>query len=365
MSSDYAIISADSHVCEPEAAFADIDPKFRDTAPKLIHEQSIGAGMWLEGLPYPIPLGIVCAAGEAAADIPKPKTWEQLHRGGWDPAARLGEQDRDGVAAEVLYPSVGMVLCFHPDIDYKVACAAAYNRWLTEYCATSPERLIGVGMAMVKTIEAGIGEVEAIHGLGLKGVMLPGTPEIADYDDECYNPLWEKCIELGLPVSFHILTDKAGGGAARGPDICRFMSIIRANQDIMAMLVFAGVFERYPELKVVCVEADAGWVPHFVYRMDHAFERHRYWMKAGPLKRMPGEYFRDNIYLTFQDDYVAGRFASECNIDRLMWANDFPHSDSTWPDSAGVLARLTAGLDAVARRKLLHDNVAGLYGLTV
>ena len=130
------------------------------------------------------------------------------------------------------------------------------------------------------------------------------------------------------------------------------------------MLVFGGVFERHPDLKVVCVEADAGWVPHFMYRMDHAFNRHRYWLKPGAdLTRLPSEYFADHIYLTFQDDWTAFRFADAMNWERLMWANDFPHSDSTWPWSQELLDKHTAGMTDEQTRAILSDNVAGLYGI--
>ena len=85
-----------------------------------------------------------------------------------------------------------------------------------------------------------------------------------------------------MPLSFHILTSHEGvAKPPRGPKLNAFMSIIRGNQDIIGTFIFGGVFERHPKLKIVCVEADAGWAPHFMYRMDHAFDRHRYWMTAG------------------------------------------------------------------------------------
>ena len=119
-----------------------------------------------------------------------------------------------------------------------------------------------------------------------------------------------------------------------------FLSIIRGCQDIMGTLVLGGVFERHPDLKVVCVEADAGWVPHYMYRMDHAYKRHRYWLPAGQeLSKLPSEYFRENIYTTFQDDWVAFQTADLMNWRRLLWANDFPHSDSTWPESQAGAGR--------------------------
>jgi predicted TIM-barrel fold metal-dependent hydrolase len=129
------------------------------------------------------------------------------------------------------------------------------------------------------------------------------------------------------------------------------------------MFVLGGVFERHPRLRLVCVEADAGWVPHFMYRMDHAYDRHRYWLPAGTLTKMPSEYFREHVYTTFQDDWVAFQVKDLCNIRRLLWANDFPHSDSTWPHSQDLLAKHAAHLTEAELRLVLHDNVAELYGL--
>lgn len=154
-------------------------------------------------------------------------------------------------------------------------------------------------------------------------------------------------------------------GRVRGPKLNGFMTIIRGCQDVMGTLILGGVFERHPKLKIVCVEADAGWVPHYMYRMDHAYERHRYWLPAGALSKMPSEYFRESIYVTFQDDWVAFQMLDLCNPRRLMWASDFPHSDSTWPHSQDLLRKHTAKLSAEEKGWLLHDNVAELYGVGV
>ena len=191
--------------------------------------------------------------------------------------------------------------------------------------------------------------------------MMPGTPGTEeDYDDPVWAPFWEAAVDLGLPLSFHILT--ARGQGWRGPRLNSFMSIVRSIQDIMGTLVFGGVFQRHPGLKVVCVEADAGWVPHYMYRMDHAWNRHRNWLAPGvTLERKPSEYFAEHIYVTFQDDWTAFRFADDMNWHRLMWANDFPHSDSTWPWSQELLAEQTVQLTPEQTKAILSDNVASLY----
>ena len=132
------------------------------------------------------------------------------------------------------------------------------------------------------------------------------------------------------------------------------------------MLVYGGVFARHPKLKVVCVEADAGWVPHYLYRMDHAYKRHRNWLAPGvDLEKMSSEYFSEHIYVTFQDDWVAFKSVDLMNWRRMMWANDFPHSDSTWPWSQEMLKEHAADLTEEQRRAILSGNVCDLYSIDI
>lgn len=362
----FPIISADSHVTEPPGCYVDhIDPAFRERAPRVRHVEGVGDVFEIEGMKRPVPMGLVAAAGKPASEIRvQGARFADMHRGGWDPDARLADQARDGVAAEVIYPTVGMVLCNHPDFAYKKACFDAYNRWIAGYCAAHPARLIGVGQTAMRSPEEGVADLRAIRALGLRGAMLPGNPAVEDYHHPVYDAFWAAAVEIGLPISFHILTSRSDGQFARGPALNNFLAIIRGNQDIIGTLILGGVFERHPGLRVVCVEADAGWVPHFMYRMDHAWKRHRYWLPAGEaLTRLPSEYFRENVYVTFQDDHVAFRTADLMNWRRLLWANDFPHSDSTWPRSQELLAKHASHLTPAELRLILHDNVAELYGL--
>jgi predicted TIM-barrel fold metal-dependent hydrolase len=359
------VISADSHVTEPPDTYGPrIDAKYRDDAPRMIQDER-GDVFHIPGMKVPVPMGLVAAAGKRPEDLTTfGVKFEDLHRGGWDPVARLADQDRDGVAAEVIYPTVGMAICNHRDIDYKRACMQAYNRWIAEYASSSPERLVCVGQTAMRTPEEGIADLREIAALGLRGVMMPGTPGHEDYDHTDYDPFWEAAIELALPLSFHVLTTR-DTAPVRGPRLNSFVSIIRANQDVIGTLVFSGVFERNPDLKVVCVEADAGWVPHYMYRMDHAWKRHRHWMPHGTLSKLPSDYFRENVYTTFQDDWVAFQVAHLLNDERLMWANDFPHSDSTWPWSQEMLAEHTEHLTERQKDRILHDNCADLYGIRI
>jgi len=287
------VISADSHVMEPAGTYRDfIDAAYRDRAPRLVHDASMGATMVIDPgsahqsfVPYPIIAGAGVAWDELS--LQAGTAFEDLHRGGWDPEARLADQDRDGVSAEVIYPSTGMLLCNHPDLAYKHACFQAYNRWIAQYCATATDRLIGLGQTAMRTPAETIADLESIASLGLRGVMLPGFPGEADFDDPRWDEVWDALVALRLPPSFHILTagQSVGGAGFRGPKLNSFLGIIRGNQDIIGVLTYGGVFDRHPDLRIVCVEADAGWLPHYLYRMDHAYGRHRNWLTVESLSK--------------------------------------------------------------------------------
>ena len=359
------IISADSHITEPPDTYVrHIDPAYRDRAPRLEHHQDVGDLFVIPGMRTPIPMGLVAAAGKKPEDISLVGRFDEWHRGGWDPEARIADQERDGVDGEILYPTVGMVLCNHEDLDFKKACMDAYNLWIAEYCSAHPDRLFGIGQTAMRSPEEGIADLERIKALGLRGVMLPGHPGQADYDSPAYDGFYQAAIDLELPLSFHILTTRNDFASVRGPILNRAVTIIRANQDIMAMFIYGGVFDRHPRLKIICVEADAGWVPHYMYRMDHYYQRHRHALHADSLQKLPSEYFRENIYTTFQDDWVAFRMVDLVNPRRLMWANDFPHSDSTWPRSQEVLREHTAHLTEEQKDLILRANVCELYQLS-
>ncbi len=363
-------MSADSHVTEPGDCYLDrIDPRFRDRAPRAVTDDVMGAVLLIDEGKSRIPYGMVAAAGRPAEKIGPFEYvgWDELHAGGWDPVARLDEQARDGVASEVLYPSAGMLICNMDDADYKKACFDAYNLWIAEFQATSPSRLVGVGQTALRSVEEGIADLHRIRDLGLRGVMMPGFPacldEVGDYDDPVWDPFWEAAVGLRLPLSFHILTaGSTVGSGFRGPKMNSFLGILRANQDIVGTMVFGGVFDRHPDLQIVCVEADAGWVPHWAYRADHAAKRHSNWLSAS-MERRPSEYLFENVSFTFQDDWTAFKVVDQMNHTKLLWASDHPHSDATWPDSQALLAEHTAGMTTEVRDDIVWRNCARLYGM--
>ena len=209
----YKPISADSHVTEPPNLYKDyIDPKYRDRAPTTMIGPK-GGTVWsidgiLDGKPYLVGMGSIAAAGIDPKEIKMDtQKFEDIHKGGHDPKARLAAQDRDGLGGEIIFPSIGMVLCNHPDSEFRQACFQAYNRWLAEFQSYAPDRLFGLGQSGAISVEQTVADLENIKKLGFCGVMLPCEPATEfSYEDPRFDPVWEAAVALKLPITFHILT---------------------------------------------------------------------------------------------------------------------------------------------------------------
>ena len=369
-------ISADSHILEPPACFSEhIEPGFRDRAPR-IESDSVGRHVYvIEGVPTPIPVG----AADGAGMLPSMRTYhilkatfEQCRRSAWDPEYRLADQERDGIAAEIIYPSLGLLLISLADIDYKDACINAYNRWLEGFCAGLPGRLFGLGLTSVRSVDAAIDDFRRAKARGFVGMVLPGLPQFEDYDHPDYDALWQCAVDLEMPACFHILSGRGSRSAEaifkkqkRSNRIMGFMQAISDVQDIIGTMLLGGVFERHPGLKIVSAEADAGWMPHWAYRLDHAAFNETDDGIVDGLSKLPSEYLRSNVFTTFQDDWVAFATKDLVNYKQLLWANDFPHPDSTWPRSQELLAKHAANLSEAECKAILRDNVRELFRLPV
>lgn len=369
------VLSADSHVVEPPTLWHDhIDPAFRDRAPTVVGEAVWRDGttkqgaFWIcEGL-QPIP-----AAGFAVADVDDPEArseanfrpLEELRSGGWDPAARLLDQDIDGVRGEVLYPSMAMSMFGVADPAFQAALFRAYNRWVADYCAHAPDRLFPIMLVSLDDVAAAVHEVERVRDAGGRGVMISHDPSPGpNYSDRVYDPFWAACAAAGLPVSLHILTGRAGMAMSRQPYLAAYIALPHPVQVSLVDMLATGVFARHPDLRVVSVENDVGWVPHFLHRLEFGWEEFRF-MVGYDDPVPPHEHFRRRVRCTFQDDPIGVHLLDVIGSDVLMWASDYPHGDSTWPKSRETIERNFAGYAPDTVRRVVHDNVVDLYGLDV
>lgn len=328
------IISADSHIMEPTDLWEKRLPgPFRDRAPKFPPRNS---------------------AGE------KP--------GGHDPKARLEEMAVDGVTAEVLYPTLGLSLFAMEDPETQEAAFRVANDWLIEYCRVAPGRLVGIPMISMYNVRNAVKELERCKKEGLVGALIwQVPPENLSFTTDHYDPFWEAAQELNMPVNLHILTGFNYSRFKReGLEVYR-CSVNRKLTDTANTLfdiVFSGVLERYPRLKIVLVENEVAWIPFYVHEWDKYYQRHS---PRHPISisKLPSEYVNRQVYATFFSDPTGGRLLDWWGADTCMWSNDYPHAASTWPHSREVIARELGHLPPEVFRKVVRENVIGLYDLKV
>jgi len=374
----HGVISADSHMMEPADLWQSrLDRRFRDRSPEVIRNPDPEGPKFLfiaEGAP-PFPVAGGFAAGRSGKDLKEfmREGYEAARPSGWDPAERIKDQELDGVDAEILYPTLGMTVFSIADAQLQRACFTAYNDWLAEFCRHDPRRLYGIGLISLEDMSTALEDVERIASQGMQGAMIWGSPpEGRPYSERIYDPFWKAASDHGLPVSLHIITGRGrqaarlgaamkswGGKQMINPGVT-YTTVIHEIQESLATLVFGGVLERFPELRIVSAENDIGWLPHIMYRMDHAFEKYGA-MLPERLAMRPSEYVRRQVWATFQDDAVGAATYGIFGEDNYMWASDFPHTDSTFPESHAWIEKNFQGVPAAIRHKIVCANVAQLY----
>ena len=364
----HRIISADSHFVEPPTMWAErIDAKFRDRAPHTQQGYKGRPGEWFmcENI-QPVQVGGFFGSGKSSEELPEhlKKGFEVAPKSVWDPAERLKEQDRDGVSAEGLYTSMGMLLFGLDDAELRAASFTAFNDWAAEYCSYDPKRLIGLGAITLEDIPAGVRELERIADKGLRGTLVWGSPpEDAPYSDPVYDPFWAAAQDLNMPLSLHILTGRGGNRFSRRRVLYGYMRLPQEIQLTLADMVTGGVFERFPKLRIVSAENDVSWLPHFMYRLDHAYDRLRH-IEGLTLSMLPSEYIKRNIWATFQFETSNVEFTRQAvGTEQIMWSSDYPHTDSPWPRSREFIAGAFEDMREDDVAKIVGGNAAELYGI--
>jgi predicted TIM-barrel fold metal-dependent hydrolase len=284
-----------------------------------------------------------------------------------DPGARLAAMDRDGVDAEVLYSEVSAFRAF-PLVrgDWK-PISRAFTDHLSDFAAHSPSRLAVSYQVPIIDIPFAVTEVHRLAGLGARSVHLPNFPSelgLADYHDECYDPLWGALQETGISISHHLgnrhwLYDIFRRDPTPQAAIFTSMPSL-ALAEVIAWWILTGTLERFPRLQIVFVEPSLYWIPGFLAQLDRKADG-RYDLPGLRLK--PSEYFHRNMACTFMDDEVGLGLRHLVGVENILWSTDFPHPATTWPHSRKVVARQFAEIPEDERDLICCGNAARIYGL--
>ncbi|MCH2173726.1 amidohydrolase [Myxococcota bacterium] len=363
--SKFQLISSDSHVTIPDEAWQEyLDPEFRDRAPQ-IERTDEGDFRVFEGRKTPI-LTLNNLAGKKPEDFSlNVRKLEDQRSGAWDPAERIRDMDADGIDAEVLYVGGPLMTA---DTELRLNSVRGYNRWLSDYSAHAPKRLLGMAAIPIDTPERAVEELHfAAAQPGLAGGYIPLFPPEGDYGDEKWNPMWEAFLDTGLPIGLHVGGRRPGTPVANLYESApRFMTGLVMSKLTMAEsvseLIHGLVMQRYPGLKFIAVEGQIGWISFFQYYSDHIWEKHRFWTKSA-LKEPPSHYFRRQVFATFMEDPVGLREREHIGVDNIMWASDYPHSETTWPNSKTLTEEWFESYSKEDKDKILWRNCAELFGL--
>ena len=295
-------------------------------------------------------------------------------RGLWDMSKRRAHLDADGVAAEVIFTQGSIPFAPYPAVGWnKMPWTATpeqrgvgpevYNRWLADFCSADPELHYGVAALPIDDVAAAVGEVARARESGLRGgVRLEPASEERQYNDPAYEPLWAACQDHDMVLNLH------GGSAYPYRGGLEVMAIVLAETDFFTrralwFLIFSGVFERYPKLRLALTEQRAHWVPGMLYELDSIYHSAYCSELRQQLPKPPSEYFATNCF-------IGASFMSrtECEdreqigVDRLMWGSDYPHAEGVWPWVPEGLRWTFDGVEEAELRRMLGGNAIDCYG---
>ena len=377
----YDVISADCHIdliwLPPDLFTANTSAHLRDRMPYVTNGEDgpqwvsrsgsnfgLMNGMGSAGRPY-VPGQIHRSDRMASTGL-----YEDGRRGIrrlTDPDLRLRDQDLDGVQGEVLYGILGATGRLN-DPEAETEVVRIYNQWLADFCDTHPERFAGIACVPGHNMSSAIEELERVGKRGsVRGVEIPLHKDMNPLWDPYWEPLWAAVNELGLPVHFHTI----GGGH---PETQGFpLQVQRAAwavyitgfgiqmAGVLMSMIFSGVFEKYPKLRLVIGESGIGWIPYVLDHMDLEWEDQFHDLS---LTMKPSDYWRRQCAATYQTDRIGIKLLDELGTENVMWGSDFPHPDGIWPDSQSVIDRELGHLPENVRRKIVCDNAAALYGFS-
>ena len=371
MRNGFKVLDTDSHQMEPPNIWTDyIDTQYRDKAPRVGDIGGGKQGMLVEDQAVTKQTGSYPMDSKEfhAASVKAMKRFKTTRDSGFSAEARIHDMDKEGVDAQVLYPTVGGQILGKPfkDTELLAAVCRAYNDWSLEYCGIAPDRLC---MASMLPIQDPVLAIEEAQRTAQKGAscfyVRPNPVQGRNLYHESYESLWTALEELNKPVCIH------DSGSPYWPSFGERMDTHTSGHIIahpfeamvaMMSLIWYGVIENHPNLKIVHVEADAGWLPYWLQRME------QHWGFSGnaehpALKKRPTEYFKSNFIVACRGDEMT--LPSVCQLvgdDYISFNTDYPHPDGTWPQ--GMVNLEEQPLPEASIRKIFWDNAAPLFGLS-
>ncbi len=367
------MLSSDSHIIEPPDLWTQrIDPDFAERAPQV--RPIDGADFWfIDGKPSMSFLG--AQTGDRfekdATELITAAKFEDVRSAAYDPRRYLDENQSDGVLGQVIYPSEALLAFSIADSALCSATMRAYNDFIADFCSEDPSRLKGCGLLNVDDPQEAAAELQRIRERGLAGALITVLPP-ADkpYDLAIYQPLWAMACDLDMPLSMHVATgrqqlsvDPSQESTRRVTEAAFYLQDHFVRKSIGEM-IFGGVFERHPTLRIGSIEHEVSWAPFFLFQMDYCYTDRPLrgdWIRFKN-DALPSSFFHQNCFVSFQEDTVGLRVRDVVGVENLLWGSDYPHTESTFPRSREITAEVLKDVPESEQALILRDNTARLYG---
>jgi predicted TIM-barrel fold metal-dependent hydrolase len=387
------IVSLDDHVVEPPDVWTKRLPaKYRDTGPHIVmapagtpvldggtYREAPGtdgdpvAWWFYEDQQYSVKR-LIAAAGYPADEIGFDAiTFDQMRPGCWQPQARLDDMTMNHVEASLAFPNYprfcGQIFLKAKDKELARLCVEAYNDWqVEEWCAGSHGRLIPLCLVPLWDVGLAAAEVRRNAARGVRAVAFSELPPwlgLASIHSGYWDPFFAACAETGTVVAMHIGSGtKTITSSEDAPDAVQAVNMFANSALSLIDFLFSGVLVRFPELKLLYAEAQIGWIPYVLERVDDVWDVHRGWSESQRnVSEPPSQYYYRQVVSCFFKDGVGVENLDRVGRDNIAFETDYPHQDSTWPNTHQVAKELFGQLDAGTVHKIVRGNAIRFLGL--
>lgn len=378
------IIDADAHIDPPHDMWKDYLPNNLKSLAPVIENADDGDYIVFEGNRRPFMM-INNQAGRAGKDF-KMKGRLADQRRVWDPATRLADMDTDGMDAAVLFGG-GPLGSFNNDLY--IASYEAYSRWVMDFCSVARSRLIPIGYVPMRDIDETIEHVKRLAKMGFRAINLPAFPQNPDawntssgvqalkpgqvsaltgdpkgslqYWQPEFDKLWSTICDLDLVISFHL-----GARVPRFGEKQYFLADMPMSKlsmaEPIAIFIFNAIFQRFPKLRIASVESGVGWFAWFTEYITRTWEKQRFWTES-PLTESPAYYMDNNVWGSFIQDRTGILNRDLPGGKNIMWSSDYPHSETTFPNSREIILRDFEGIPDADIQDIICNNAKKLYRL--
>jgi predicted TIM-barrel fold metal-dependent hydrolase len=386
-------ISVDDHLIEPARLWQERLPgKWRDTGPRIVRDGD--SEFWVYEDRQIVTTGLNAVAGKSREEFsPEPITYDDMREGCYEPAARVADMNQGNVLSSILFPSFprycGQVFHEATDKDLALLCVQAWNDFiLEEFAEAYPGRFIPMMIIPLWDPVAAAAEIERTAARGARSIAFSENPTklgLPSIHTDFWDPVFGACDEAGFVVSMHVGSSSNLIRTSQDMPTLAFMAYSAAANQAGTLLdwLFSGQFDKHPHLRIALSEGSIGWIPYFLERAEQVVDKQRFWASrfdidmnaAHDRGEALGEasfdldtdirrLFADHVYGTFIEDQAGLRLLDIIGEDNVMLECDYPHSDSTWPDTATLAAKWLGHLPADVQHKITVGNASRVYDFT-